>query len=119
VLEFLSRLSIKLHPLRKLSYVLGAIFLTVIISQLFQKPLQLHQADNSYTIFSFISCIWLLLFNILILIFKEIPTISKDTSGIISRFKNKIQRAFYHLVALLFVGLSLTIIILTIRLLRI
>jgi hypothetical protein len=119
VLDFLSRLSIKLQPLRKLSYVLGAIFITVIISQLFQKPAQLHQVDNSYTILSFVSCIWLLLFNILILTFKEVPSVNKVTSGIISRFKIKVQRAFYHLLALLFVGLSLTIIILTIRLLRI
>lgn len=118
MLELLGRLSVKLQPLRKLSYILGAIFVAVIITQLLQTPSPQQQLSNPYAALSFVACIWLLLFNILILTFKSIPIADKHSLGIIARFKNKLQRAFYHFLALLFIVLTLVIMFLTIRMLR-
>jgi len=117
MLELLGKLSVKLQPLRKLSYILGAVFLSVIIFELLQ-PSSL-QLGNHYAILSFVGCIWLLLFNILISIFDNIPSAREKPLGVLTGIKIKLQRIFYQLLALLFLGSTLVIIFLTIRLLRV
>lgn len=119
MLELLEKLATKLQPFRKLSYLLASILVGVIFVQLLQAPLQYEQPNDFYAILSFIACIWLLLFNILISIFDNIPSASNNTLGMVARFKIKLQLAFYQLLALLFIGLTLVIIFITIRLLRI
>jgi len=119
MLELLGKLSVKLQPLRKLSYILGVIFLSVIIFEFLPVDSQQQQLDSPYAILSFIACIWLLLFNILISIFDNVPSANNKSLGVFARFKIKLQRTFYHLLALLFIGLTLVIIFLTVRILRI
>jgi len=119
MLDFLRKLSIKLQPFRKLSYLLAAIFIGVIFVQLLIAPLHYEQANGSYAILSFVACIWLLLFNILISIFANTPSANNKSLGVINHFKIRVWRVFYYFMALLFISLTLVIIFLTIRMLRI
>lgn len=118
MLDVLSKLAVKLKPLQKLSYVLIAILAAIIIFQLNQPSSLQTDKSNSYAFFSFLTCIWLLLFNLLIAIFDNVPVISSDKQAIFSRIKSKVRRGFYHFLALLFVALTLIIIFLSIRMLR-
>lgn len=118
MLELLEGIATKLQPLRKFSYLLLALLVGFIITQLLKAPSQ-NQLTSLYEILSFVGCIWLLLFNILLSIFYQIPSIDNSSKGLITRVKTKTKRFFYHLLALLFIGLTLVIIFLTIRMLRI
>ena len=118
MLDVLSKLAVKLKPFQKLSYVLIVLLAVTIIFQLNQPSSLQVDKSNSYAFFSFLTCIWLLLFNLLIAMFDNIPLINNDNKGIISRIKNKVRRGFYHFLALLFVVLTLVIIFLSIRMLR-
>jgi len=117
MLELLANLSKKLQPLRKLSYFLLTILVVGIVIYL-QLPTSSQQGSSSYAIFSFVACIWLLLFNLLLSIFDNVPRLDKQISKF-KLLKIKIQRYMYQLLAVLFVGLTLVIIFLTVRMLRI
>jgi len=118
MLEILVKLADKLHPFRKLIYLLAALLVGVIVTQLLIKSSP-EQSSSSYAMLSFMGVIWLLLFNILILLFHNIPDHNEESKGVLSRVKIKIQRTFYHFFALLFIGLTLMIVFLSVRMLRI
>jgi len=118
MLEILAKLSVKLLPFRKLIYLAMIILVGIIITQLLQTPSQ-TQPSNTFSIFSLVGLIWLLLFNILLSIFHNIPRIGDDSKSRLSRFKIKVKRCFYHFLALLFIGLTLVIVFLSVRMLRI
>ncbi|GAW96046.1 MULTISPECIES: hypothetical protein [Colwellia] len=118
MLELLAKLASKLQPFRQLSYLLAAILVGLIFSQLQQSTSQ-QQPTSPYALLSFFGCIWLLLFNILLSVFVNVPSINTASTGIFSRIKNKVQRSLYHLFALLFIGLTLVIVFLSWRILRV
>jgi len=118
MLEILVKLAEKLQPFRKLTYLLAAILVGIIVTQLLTTPSS-AQSSNSYAMLSFIGVIWLILLNILLSLFHKIPALNEESKGVFSRVKIKIQRSFYHLFALLFIGLTLMIVFLSIRMLRI
>jgi hypothetical protein len=118
MLKLLEKLSIKLQPLRKLSYFLIAILVIVIVNNLLQVPSNNQQSGNPFAILSFVGCIWLLLFNLLLSIFNDIPSTDNQPS-MFKRLKSRVQRYFYQLLAILFIGLTLVIVFLTIRILRV
>ena len=117
MLELLAKLATKLQPFRKLSYLLAVILVGIIFSQLQQTTSQ--QPTSPYALLSFIACIWILLFNILLSLFDNIPSGSSNSHGLFVRFKIKVQRRFYHFLALLFIGLTLVIVFLSLRMLRV
>ena len=117
MLEILGKLSKKLQPLRKLSYVLIAILVAGVATYLVQSGSN-HQLSNSYAILDFVVCIWLLLLNLLLSIFNDIPKLDMQGPKF-KRLKVKIQRFLYQLFAVLFMGLTFVVIFLTIRLLRV
>jgi hypothetical protein len=118
MLEILAKFSSKLQPLRKSTYLVIVLLIGVIITQLLQTP-SLIQTNNSYAMLSFVGIIWLLLFNILLSLFHNIPNIDEGSKGMFSRVKIKVQRSCYHLLALLFIALTLVIVFLTVRMLRV
>ncbi|MCJ8296027.1 MAG: hypothetical protein MJK15_16615 [Colwellia sp.] len=117
MLDLLAKLATKLQPFRKLSYLLAVILVGIVFSQLQQITSQ--QPTSPYALLSFIACIWLLLFNILLSLFDNIPKINTDSPGIFIRIKLKVQRSLYHVLALLFIALTLVIVFLSLRMLRV
>jgi hypothetical protein len=118
MLEILEKLSVKLLPFRKLIYLAMIILVGVMITQLLQTPSP-TQASNTFSILSLIGLIWLLLFNILLSIFHNIPKSDNDSKSRLALVKIKVKRCFYHVLAILFIGLTLVIIFLSVRMLRI
>ncbi|KGJ96121.1 hypothetical protein GAB14E_0068 [Colwellia psychrerythraea] len=118
MLNFLGDIATKLQPFRRLSYLLAALLVGFIITQLLKVPSQ-NQVAVSCEILSFVGCIWLLLFNILLSIFQNIPSEDNCSLGFLARVKIKTQRFFYHLLALMFITLTLIIVFLSFRMLRI
>ena len=119
MLEILAKLAIWLKPFKKVTHLLVASLVVVIVIQLKQSPTYNLQATNPIAIFSFLACIWLLLLNLLISLFDNIPVKKTEKTGFFSRLKSKVHRGFYQFIALLFIALTLTIIFLSIRLLRV
>ena len=118
MLEILAKLSGKLLPFRKLIYLAMIILVGVIITQLLQAPSP-SKPSNAVSILSLVGLIWLLLFNILLSTFHNIPRVDDDTKSRLTLFKIKVKRGVFHVLALLFVGLTLVIIFLSVRMLRI
>ena len=118
MLEILAKLSGKLLPFRKLIYLAMIILVGVIITQLLQAPSP-SKPSNAVSILSLVGLIWLLLFNILLSTFHNIPRVDDDTKSRLTLVKIKVKRGVFHVLALLFVGLTLVIIFLSVRMLRI
>ena len=118
MLKLLGFLSIKLQPLRKISILLSVILLAIIVTQLL-GPSSYPKTNTTFELFSFVTLIWLLLFNLLLSLFQSIPSIDKERDRILARIKIKVQRSLYQLLAVFFVGLTLVIIFLSVRMLRI
>jgi hypothetical protein len=118
MLEILAKLSGKLLPFRKLIYLAMIILAGVIITQLLQAPSP-SKPSNAVSILSLVGLIWLLLFNILLSTFHNIPRVDDDTKSRLTLVKIKVKRGVFHVLALLFVGLTLVIIFLSVRMLRI
>ena len=118
MLEILAKLSGKLLPFRKLIYLAMIILVGVIITQLLQAPSP-SKPSNTVSILSLVGLIWLLLFNILLSTFHNIPRVDDDTKSRLTLVKIKVKRGVFHVLALLFVGLTLVIIFLSVRMLRI
>lgn len=117
MLEILEKLSTKLQPFRKLTYIVAALLVAVIVNQV-QTSLP-TQSTNPNAMLSFVGLIWLLRFNILLSLFHNIPRDDEGSKGIFTRAKIKVQRSLYHFLALLFIGLTLVIVFLSIRMFRI
>lgn len=117
MLEILAKLSGKLLPFRKLIYLAMIILVGVIITQLLQAPSP-SKPSNAVSILSLVGLIWLLLFNILLSTFYNIPR-ADDIESRLALVKIKVKRCFYHFLAILFIGLTLVIIFLSVRMLRI
>jgi hypothetical protein len=118
MLEILVKIAEKLQPFRKLTYLLAALLVGIIITQLLTTPSS-AQSSNAFAMLSFIGVVWLILFNILLSLFHNIPVHNAESKRVFSTVKIKIQRSFYHFFALLFIGLTLLIIFLSIRMIRI
>ncbi len=118
MLEILAKLATKLQPFRKLTYLVAALLVGVIVTQLLQAPSP-TQSTNSYAMLSFVGFIWLLLFNILLSVFHHIPRVDDASKSMFARVKIKGQRIFYHFLTLLFIGLTLVIVFLSVLMLRI
>ncbi|PKH88124.1 hypothetical protein CXF79_08750 [Colwellia sp. Bg11-28] len=118
MLEILEKLSSKLQPFRKLTYIVAALLIAVIVTQVLQTSLPTQSTDPT-AMLSFVGLIWLLLFNILLSLFHNLPKNDEVSQGVFTRAKIKLQRSLYHLLALLFIGLTLVIVFLSVRMLRI
>jgi uncharacterized membrane protein len=118
MLEILVKIAEKLQPFRQLTYLLAALLVGIIITQLLTTPSS-AQSSSSFAMLSFIGVIWLILFNILLSLFHNIPAHNEESKGVFSCVKIKIQRIFYNLFALLFIGLTLMIVFLSIKMIRI
>ncbi|WP_041737100.1 hypothetical protein [Colwellia psychrerythraea] len=118
MLEILEKLSSKLQPFRKLTYIVAVLLIAVIVAQVLQTSLPTQSTDPT-AMLSFVGLIWLLLFNILLSLFHNLPKNDEVSQGVFTRAKIKLQRSLYHLLALLFIGLTLVIVFLSVRMLRI
>lgn len=117
MLNLLEKLASKLQYFRKISLLLAFFLLLSIVIQLTLFPAQPLTSD--YTQMCFVCFIWLLLFNILLSVFYDIPNSCQADMIGFKRIKVKFQRFLYHLLAFLFICLTVVIMFLTVRFFRI
>jgi hypothetical protein len=117
MLEILEKLASKLQAFRKPSLILAIFFLLGAFVQLVLFDAQ--YINPSYEMTCFVVFIWLLLFNIMLSVFNAAPSINRENHGMFERFKIKFKRSLLHLSAFLFICLTVVIIFLTLRFLRV
>jgi len=114
--------AVKIKPFQKMSYFLAVIFITLLIVPLI-VPTQAEfigfAISDDYGKFALLGCIWLLLFNLVTNVFINIPIQATESDSTFRRIKLKLARFLYFILAMFFVVLTLTILFLSIRLLRV
>ena len=117
MLEILVKLVSKLQAFRKPSLILAIFFLLGAFVQLVLFDAQYINPSNAMP--CFVTFIWLLLINIMLSVFNSAPSINRENYGMFARFKIKFKRCVLHLSAFLFICLTIVIIFLTVRFLRV
>jgi len=122
VLVLFETIARKIKPYQKVSYFFAVIFITVfVIVQIL--PVQAafigFDVNNDYGKLGLLGCIWLLLFNMITTVFIDTPKITTKSDSVFTRFKLKVKRFFYFLLAVFFLVLTIIILYLSMRLLRV
>ena len=112
----------KIKPYQKISYFIAVVFIIFLaVPVIF--PIQAESVGldftDGYGKLGLLSCIWLLLLNIVTSIFINIPKAATESDSFFMRIKLKVKRFFYFILALLLIVLTLVILVLSIRLLRV
>jgi hypothetical protein len=113
MLNTLSELASKLHWLKPIAYFLGLGTLALVIKSLFFSA---ANTGDVYLIPGVLGFIWSLLLISMLLIFPGTPGQPVKTDKFFRRIKIRIIRGVYFLLALLFIGLTLAILLLSLKL---
>lgn len=111
----------KIKPYQKVNYFLAVVFmLFIVMALIFPIQAELISLDvaSGYGKLALLGCIWLLLLNIMVSIFIDAPEVITEEHSFFTRYRLKIKRLLYYILAMLFIILTLTILVLSVRLLR-
>jgi len=61
---------------------------------------------------------WLVLVNLMSQIFSQVPITSQDKQSLLTRVKNIFYRGFYYMLSLVFAAISMALILLTYKMLK-
>jgi hypothetical protein len=122
MLVIFERIANRLKPYQVLGYFLMFVSIVFfILPGVFPDIVQFSflYANNEYGRLGLLSCLWILLLNISVMVFNDLP--QRDISNItfFKRWAYKVQRFFYSILAILFIILTLAILLLTVRFLRV
>ena len=112
----------KIKPYQNIGYFLVLVFIALlVIPLLFPNQAQFNYLDinNEYGRLGLLACIWILLLNVIVRVFNDIPQKVINKKAIFKLLAYKIKRFFYFILALFFIMLTLVILILSIRLIRV
>ena len=116
MLNLLSKTALVLQPLQKFILFFAALLVALIIFTLVKQD-SFYSLDNHWLKISFLLFMWVVLMNLLILVFNRVPS----TFNVNQRFfgvKYKITRFFYHTLAWLFMAAAGTLLILSFRMIN-
>jgi hypothetical protein len=116
MLNLLSRAALMLQPLQKLILFFAALLVALILFTLVE-PDSFYSLDNHWLKIIFLLFIWVVLMNLLIVVFNKVPStfnVNQRLSGV----KYKITRFFYHTLAWLFMAAAGTLVILSFRMIN-
>lgn len=116
MLNLLSKAALMLKPLQKLIIFFAALLVTLIISTLVVQD-SFYNPGNHWLKINFLVFMWLVLINLLILVFNRVPS-SFDVNQRFSGVKYKITRFFYYTLAWLFMAAAGTLVILSFRMIN-
>jgi len=118
VIPLLVKLSTALKPFHKLTYLLALLIIANIVHQLFFPTIP-AQAEDKETMFSLLALVWLALINLMLHVFTQLPENKVNEQHFFARIKNRLIQMFYYLLSLVFIGLSITLVILSLKMLRV
>jgi hypothetical protein len=116
MLNLLSKAALMLQPLQKLILFFAALLVALILFTLVE-PDSFYSLDNHWLKIIFLLFIWVVLMNLLIVVFNKVPStfnVNQRLSGV----KYKITRFFYHTLAWLFMATAGTLVILSFRMIN-
>jgi len=116
MLNLLSKAALMLQPLQKLILFFAALLVALIIFTLVKQD-SFYSLDNHWLKISFLLFMWVVLMNLLILVFNKVPStfnVNQRLSGV----KYKITRFFYHTLAWLFMAAAGTLVIISFRMIN-
>jgi hypothetical protein len=117
MISFLVKSSLLLFPYRKFTYFFAAVLLGCIIYQLAFVD-ALSAAKSSTIMLMLLALAWLALLNLMVQIFSRVPIASQGKQSFILRIKGAFRRGVYYFLSLMFLAISMSIIILTFKMLR-
>ena len=117
MIALFNKVAIKLQAFRKSIYLIALLVIANIVYRLIFAP-QAVTLDNSITMLNLLFLAWLALVNFMLHAFATCSDESPQKNSLLTRIKNKLNQWFEYFLAILFVGLSLTVIFLSIRMLK-
>lgn len=114
----LVNISLALKPYHRLTYLLAIMLVANIMYQLVFSGMP-SSVDSNEIRLNFLALVWLALVNLMIHIFSRVPAVYQNKMSFLTRIKNKIHRAFYYGLSLVFIVISIAVILLSLRMLRI
>lgn len=114
----LVKISLVLKPFNKLIYLLVIVLIINIGYQLVFSVMP-SAADSNEVMLSFLALTWLLLVNLMIEVFSRVPVTSECKSSFLARIKNRFHRGLYYLLSLVFMAISIAVILLSFKMLRV
>lgn len=117
MITYLIKTSLALKPYHKFTYVLAIGLIVHVIYQLFfATP---SAAESTNIMLNLLVLAWLALVNLMIQIFSRVPSVLPGKQSFLVRFKNILHRSLYYLLSLIFIAISIAVIILTFKILRV
>lgn len=117
MIALFNKVAIKLQAFRKLIYIIALLVMVNIIYRLVFAS-QAVTLDNSVTMLNLLCLAWLALLNFMLHAFLISNTENQPKRTLLTRLKDKLNQWFEYFLAALFIGLSLTVIFLSIRMLK-
>lgn len=118
MVTFLVKISLALKPFNKFIYLLAILFIINIGYQLVFSAVP-SVAESNKIMVNFLALAWLLLINLMIQVFSRLPVASQSKTSFLARIKNKLHRGIYYLLSLVFIVISIAVILLSFRMLRV
>ena len=118
MVTFLVKISLALKPFNKFIYLLAILFIINIGYQLFFSVTP-SVAESNNIMVNFLALVWLLLVNLMIQVFSRVPIVLQGKISLLARIKNKFYRGLYYLLSLVFIVISIAVILLSLRMLRV
>jgi hypothetical protein len=118
MIAFLVKVSLVLKPFHKLTYLLAIILIANITYQLVFSAMPSLAESNEIRLYILV-LVWLALVNLMIEIFSRIPVVSLRKMSFLIRMKNKVHRGLYYVLSLIFIVISIAVILLSFRMLRV
>ncbi len=116
-MTFLVKISLALKPFHKLTYLLAIVLIASIVYQLAFSVVP-SPAESNKIMLSLLALAWLALVNLMIQVFSRVPITVQSKSTILARIKNRFHRGLYYLLSLVFIVLSMAVILLTFKMLK-
>ena len=118
MISLLVKLSTALKPFHKLTYLLALLIIANVAYQFLFSSMP-AQPQNKEAMFSLLALAWLALINLMLHVFTQAPENKKNEQFIFARIKNKLHQLFFYLLSVFFIGLSIALIILSLKMLRV
>lgn len=117
MVALLIKVSSVLKPFHKLTYVFAFVIIANVLYQFLfiVEPSEFH---DKKMMFSLLALAWLALINLMLQVFTRIPDSKKTHTNFFVNVKNKLHQGVYYLLSLVFFTLSMTLIILSLKMLR-
>jgi len=115
---FIQLFAKKLLVIRKFIFILCLLLVVQILYQLILLPPSI-QPQHSFANINLLIIVWLLLLNLMISIFGNFPAKTINSLPIFERFKAKVKQWIYVFLSFVFIGMTLVVVFLSFRMLRV